>query len=298
LFSPIQERWKGGPPDQPTKMSRRLIVQVRWGKMAWHKSTIAPGQTLQVGRSEQAGLTIPHDEFMFPLHFELAWDGENCQFRNLTSNNRTLLDGLAVATGEISNGSWVRAGMTDFSIHVEGATPSRALAQPDIPKLMAHKAQVLEMLRALDTPLFAVVDAARDSRILVLLRESVEECRSLYEGPQGDSLEEVAPYLVTLPKGSRLLEALVWEGWGKRWGIYLACTRPFFEVRRHLRKFLMVETEDADSRLYFRFHDPQVLELFLSSCSREQEQLLFEHIDHFLLETSEGEARLKQVQKK
>jgi hypothetical protein len=282
-----------GPPKQSTEPSRQLIVQVRWGKMACHKAIIAPGQVLQVGRSEQAGLAVPHDQLMAPLHFELAWNGKNCQFRNLAGINKTLLDGLAVVTGEVFNGSWVRAGMTDFSVYVEGATPPKVFAEPDTAELMAHKTQTLELLRSLKAPLFAVVDAARDPRILVLLRESVEEHRSLYEGPQGDSLEEVAPYLVTLPKGSRLLESLVWEGWGKSWGIYLACSHPFVDVRRHLRKFLMVEAENVESRLYFRFYDPRVLQVFLSSCSREQEQLLFKDIDYFLLEASNNNALMK-----
>ncbi|MDC0711148.1 DUF4123 domain-containing protein [Stigmatella sp. ncwal1] len=133
-----------------------------------------------------------------------------------------------------------------------------------------------------------MVDVARDPRILVLLRESVEQCHSLYEGPQGLALAEVAPYLVSLPKESRLLEALVREGWGKNWGLFLTCPLPFGEVRRHLRKFLMVQLEDNDARFYFRFYDPRVLGPMLPLYTEEQRKEFFGAIDRFVLETSDG----------
>lgn len=54
----------------------------------------------------------------------------------------------------------------------------------------------LEALRAeaAKDSLYAIVDTARDDRILELLREHVEPHKSLYEGAEGESLDEVAPY--------------------------------------------------------------------------------------------------------
>ena len=70
----------------------------------------------------------------------------------------------------------------------------------------ATRAKVaLDALIELDRPLYAVLDAARDDRVLTVVRESVEEYRSLYEGIEGEALAHVAPYLVSPPKGSRLL---------------------------------------------------------------------------------------------
>lgn len=79
----------------------------------------------------------------------------------------------------------------------------------------AQVSQALTLLRAEadKAPLFALLDAARDRRILELCRESVEEHRSLYDGLEGEKLAEAAPYLVAFEPGSRLLEALVREGW-------------------------------------------------------------------------------------
>ena len=132
-----------------------------------------------------------------------------------------------------------------------------------------------------------MLDAARDERVLTLLQESIDEYRSLYEGPQGTALESVAPYLVQLQKDSRLLGALVQEGWGNHWGIYFTSSASFIEVRRHLRKFLMIELEGDPGRFYFRFYDPRVLHSFLPTCSAEQRKDFFGPIARLFYETRE-----------
>jgi Domain of unknown function (DUF4123) len=98
-----------------------------------------------------------------------------------------------------------------------------------------------------------------------------------------------APYLVRLPKGARLLKQLVLEGWGKGWGIYLTCQRPFDEVRTHLRRFLMVMNDQTEERMFFRFYDPQALRLFLPTCAPRQKAQFFGEIGAFLAENKDGE---------
>ncbi|MEZ4302132.1 MAG: DUF4123 domain-containing protein [Polyangiaceae bacterium] len=144
------------------------------------------------------------------------------------------------------------------------------------------------MLRTQTGPLFAVLDAARDPRVLELLRESVEPHHLLFEGTQGEALAEQAPYLVELPPETRLLDKLVLEGWGKRWGIYLTSPRPLRDVRRHLRRFLMVQDEATGERLYFRFFDPRVLEGFLAESNLRQREQLFSDITAFFAEGDGG----------
>jgi hypothetical protein len=133
--------------------------------------------------------------------------------------------------------------------------------------------RALEELRdeARREPLYAVLDGARDERILELLREHVEAHRSLYDGAEGETFEDVAPYLVgPMREDSALLDKLVMEGWGKRWGIYFTSRDRFAEVRRHWRRFLMVELEEAGERVYFRFYDPWVLRVFWETCDERQ----------------------------
>jgi transposase-like protein len=136
--------------------------------------------------------------------------------------------------------------------------------------------------------LHAVLDAARSDRILQVLREAVEEHRSLYEGVKGIALEDVAPYLVRLPADSRLLAQLVREGWMRRWGIFLEGHVPARELRRHLRRFLMIEAENGEP-LYFRYYDPACLRDFWPTCSKRQLTELCGPLGAFLVEGERGE---------
>ncbi len=264
----------------------RLILQIRWGLQSFQKAVLHPGQTLQVGRDDAAGMRVLHDEFISPLHFELRWDGKICRLLDLNSALGTWLDGKPVLDAEASHGSWVRAGRTDFSLYQEGATPDTPILVSA--ELAAAKERALALLNQQETPLFAVLDAARDERILPLLREHVDNCRSLYEGTQGDVLAEVAPYLVHFSANSNLLEELLEKGWGQSWGVYLNCELPFVEVRRHLRKFLMVQVEDSTEHLYLRYYDPRVLKTFLETSAEEQIHKFIGPLDRYIFETQDG----------
>jgi hypothetical protein len=149
--------------------------------------------------------------------------------------------------------------------------------------------KALEALRASGTPLFAVLDAARTKQVLRLLQSSEEQHQSLYEGPEAKKLSSVAPYLLSLPANCTTLEHLVSQGWGQYWGIYLSCQLPFKELRRHLRRFLLVESAETREQLYFRFYDPRVLRVFLPTCTNQQREAFFGEIECFWLESPKGE---------
>src|SRR5262249_36585829 len=144
----------------------------------------------------------------------------------------------------------------------------------------------LEVLRGVQEPLFALLDAARDPRVLQLLRASGEQYQSLYEGPKGEELAEFAPYLVSLPPGSQLHQVLVREGGGERWGACHTCPQPFKEVRGPFRRFLLVKNHDG-RELYFRFYDPRVLRIFLPTCTPEETAQFFGPVSCFLLEAED-----------
>lgn len=137
-------------------------------------------------------------------------------------------------------------------------------------------------------PLYTVLDASRDMRILEILQVAGAQRRSLYEGPQGDALASVAPYLVTLLPDSPLLRTIVREGWNKGWGIYLTSHLPFLELRRHLRKFLLVRVEGSRERFYFRFYDPDIINSFLQTCTPAQRLEFFGNIERFLFKDTGG----------
>ncbi len=283
----------------PADALPRAVVEIRFGPLRGTKATIAPGQRLSVGRTERADLMVPHDLGIAAVHFHVAWDGSTCRVESLRAEayadlrttlenaGLTLVNGERVDAGTVKNGDWIKAGNTVVMVYVEGTTPPR-------PEKPGHGApapvrhQALAALQAEPAPLFAVLDAARDRRVLELLRESVEEHRSLYEGVKGEAMGEEAPYLVALPHGSRLLQRLVLEGWGKRWGIYLTSKRPADEVRTHFRRVTMVTDDETEQRLYFRFLDRRVLSGFLPDATPRPGQLLLGVIDSFLLEGDQG----------
>ena len=272
---------------------QRAIVEVRWAKVPASRAVIEPGGALRVGRTERADLTVPEDRAMSALHCELRWDGEKCRVADLASQQGTWLNGERVEAGEVKNGDWIRAGNTVLSVYLEGATPPRresGLKGGGADRLTPLQEDVLAALHAEPEPLFAVLDAARGPRVLEVLHESVEEYQSLYEGMQGEALARQAPYLVRVPKGSRLSEQLVLEGWGNAWRIYLTCQRPFKEVRSQLRRLLMVANDQTGERMFFRFYDPQMLRLFLPTCAVRQKEQIFGEIRAFLVENKDGEA--------
>ena len=144
----------------------------------------------------------------------------------------------------------------------------------------------LRVLERQPDPVFAVLDAARDDAVLATLRGQ-SECAyaSLYdEDPRHASLAAFAPYLVGLHRSGPFLEALLRRSWAQSWGIFLTCSLPFDEVRRHLRRFLLVQHEDG-RELYFRFYDPRVLRAFLPTCTPEQSHAFYGPIGGFFAES-------------
>ena len=268
----------------------RVVVLIDWGSKRWQKALIAPGERLRVGRFERADLVLPHDAAMSGLHFEISWDGARCAMRDMGSLQGTSLNGERVTEGEVEHGDFIQAGATTFSVYIEERLPPWA-PPPDEPGATEEaRRTALAALSSEQAPLHAVLDAAVEPRILTLLRAAPERAQSLYEGQEGEELEDVAPYLVALPKGCWLLERLVDEGWGRRWGSYVVSRRPFAEVRRRLRKNLVVKEKGTGDEIYFRFYDPEIL----AAAARvyragRQRQTLFEDIDAYVVEGRAGE---------
>jgi hypothetical protein len=269
-----------------TASPKRAILEVRSGAQAGRRVVLTPGETLRVGRTEVASLVIPQDPHLAGLHFELGWDGSKCLLRDLGSRDGTLREGEAVREGEVSSGSWLRAGETDFSVYFEAHTPPPKAPSP----LDRAHTKALEVLSAEveKGTLFAVLDAARSERVRFLLAEAVDEYRSLYDGIEAYTMAEVAPYVVRLQKDSHLLGRLVEEGWGQSWGVYFTSSAAFRDVRAHLQQLLFVKTKEDDRLLQFRFYDPRVLRIFLPTCTVRQKSEIHKQVDRFLCEDELG----------
>jgi Domain of unknown function (DUF4123) len=163
-------------------------------------------------------------------------------------------------------------------------SPPSAKAPLEAITLTPLQQDLVNILRNIGGPLFALLDATRDPlRILGMLRSSGEEYQSLYEGMQGKMLEAYAPYLVGFPKESQLLETLVAQGWGKRWGIFVVSAADFKSLRKHFRTFLMVKSPEGE-KLYFRYYDPGVLRVYLPTCNLEETNFVFGPVAAYLCE--------------
>ena len=137
------------------------------------------------------------------------------------------------------------------------------------------------------TSLFAVLDGARDPLVLNILTSSGAEHDCLFSGRLDPALRTAAPYLVRLLPGSALCESLIEQGWGRAWGLYVAARGDLHQVRRHLRSFLRVETEDR-KKLFFRYYDPRVLRAFLPTCDATQLRQIFGPIERFDMEAPDS----------
>jgi len=130
---------------------------------------------------------------------------------------------------------------------------------------------------------YAVLDGARDERIRSLISASQLVHASLYAGEQPVELLSVAPFLVRLDRANPRAASLWEQAWGRGWGIFLEAPVPLEQVRRQLRKFLLVEDPRGRS-MYFRYYDPRVLRAFLSACTEEERQEFHGPIRKFLFE--------------
>jgi hypothetical protein len=156
--------------------------------------------------------------------------------------------------------------------------------------------------------LFAVVDAARTfglPKFLVPagLRASDSApgqpirigqkgwIQCLYEGKSALELRDFAPYLIEIGGEVGVLETLLEKGWGQSWGIWFTCPLPFAEVRRHLRRFLMVKVE-GEADMFFRFYDPRVLRVYLPTCTAEERAEFFGPITELFVEDEDPSACL------
>jgi hypothetical protein len=166
---------------------------------------------------------------------------------------------------------------------IGSASPMSLLDAPWLPPLTSVTAKLLEALRGEFQPLYAILDSARDPLVLAVLFQCDQEYQSLYEGPEGEELSVVAPYLVRLPKDSPLLEVVARTSWGKSWGVFFTSDSPFAEVRKHLRYFLMVKLPEG-KQVYFRFYDPRVLRVYLPTCTADEMRSFFGPIKCFLME--------------
>lgn len=269
-----------------------LLLEVKSGPSKGKGVRLQPGQSVRVGRSSKSDFVLPNDGHLSGMHFEVAVDDSDCHLRDLKSTNGTLLNGQKIAETFLHDGDTIVAGNTVFRARMLIGTARGSDSGPPVPTDTTPLLRLLTLLRSDYQPLYAILDGARDVRVLDLLRQSKEEYQSLYDGAEGDNLAQVAPYLVRLDKDSLVLASMIFEGWGNSWGVYLSCPEDFQRLRTHLRRFLDVQLPDG-KQVYFRFYDPRVLRLFLPTCPADETSQFFGPIKHYVIEAEQPDQLLQ-----
>ena len=141
------------------------------------------------------------------------------------------------------------------------------------------------------TQVHAVVDAARDPRLIGLLDTTGLERCCLFAGPLSPALRAAAPHLVHLAPDARFTRAFLQLGWTGNWGVLTLAppdvTLPL--LRRHLRTLLRVRDETGRT-LMFRFYDPRVLRAYLPTCTAMEWQAVFGPVHQFICPPATSEA--------
>jgi hypothetical protein len=131
--------------------------------------------------------------------------------------------------------------------------------------------------------LYAILDAARDTRIYSRLAELEAEVASLFRGEQAQELAAVAPYLVPLYRDDAFTHWLFTYGWGNSWGVFVESPVGLADLRRHFQGFIMVYDEDGKP-LYFRYYDPRVFRVYLPTCSEAELKTVFGPVSSYYVE--------------
>ncbi len=278
-----------------------FILRIESGPHAGTALPIPSGGVIRVGRTERADYTIADDTFLSGVHFEVRSDGRTCTLLDLNSSNGTTIRGARITQSALMPGDRFTAGRTEFLLVAEAApvtvAPVTAAPVAEAPPAAASPVKAVEPIEPLDAkgkerllkemrtnlqPLYAVLDAAHDSKILAVLSKYKCEYASLFHTDLAPELIRFAPFIVALPPTSPAMEPLVELGWGKDWGIYLTSAASGGELIQFLRR-LLISTQPDGQQVLLRFYDPRVLRTLLSNAAPQQWSYFFGPVRSYLM---------------
>lgn len=130
---------------------------------------------------------------------------------------------------------------------------------------------------------YIIIDAAIwDFYMDDILYELDVECHSLFATRGADlELDTVAPYIIKI--NDVIIEWLRKGAKKELRLLYLQTDETIEGIRKHLRRFLRVKTEDG-RWLFFRFYDPYVINAVIPVLKKEQLEDFFSKISFLLTE--------------
>jgi hypothetical protein len=132
---------------------------------------------------------------------------------------------------------------------------------------------------AFDGRLYAILDACDEPVVPTKVAEiGPDRAISLFRGRAEHEQWAFAPYLAKVD--GMLLDWIIATLWGKPWGIFAMAEYDLLAVRKHFRRFLIVEEPDGGT-MYFRYYDPRILAAFLPTCTNAELEEFFGPIKAF-----------------
>jgi hypothetical protein len=140
-----------------------------------------------------------------------------------------------------------------------------------------------ELFREALSPRYVLIDAALWENDIDDVLLSNVTYRSLFRGSTGEKLWNVAPYLVDVSSNEEFIKKIKGKNTVERRVAWLHSSLDIDALRKHLRRFLRMKTEDG-RYLYFRFYDPYVVNTVLPNLTQEQVNEFFEPIEYIIAE--------------
>jgi pSer/pThr/pTyr-binding forkhead associated (FHA) protein len=292
-----------------------VILEATAGPIAGRNIEIVSGTALRIGRTAKSDYAIGEDSYLSSLHFSVACDGTQCRVRDLGSSNGTFVNGDRITDRIALEGDSVAAGGSTFVVHLEPSAPAadasstvedaptikypatsrpldRTAAVPRRERAPAWtgfsrtQSVLLNALYRDGEPVYAVLDAIRDARIPTFLEASGEQYARV------DESNPASPFLVLVPRQSRLLDVLIKDGWNHGWGFYFTATIGFENALWHWRSFVTLRNENGQA-VTFRFWDPRVIRAVVPAMTPEESAGIFGLISRFIVEGDKPEVAVE-----
>lgn len=136
--------------------------------------------------------------------------------------------------------------------------------------------------------LWAILDACNEPAVPPQVAGlGPEKAVSLYRGQAEHEQWAVAPYLAKVDE--TVLDWILQTLWKKHWGIFAVAECDLKDLRKHFRRFLIVEDPDGET-MYFRYYDPRVLPVFLPTCTRDELKTFFGPLKAYAVGEAESES--------
>lgn len=105
-------------------MGLLLALEIESGPRIGEKIWLRKNQVYRIGRTDHADFAIPDDNTISGTHFLVEANEACCRLRDLQSRNGTRLNGQLIAEAALLDGDVIRAGNTEFRVHLKGVSYS------------------------------------------------------------------------------------------------------------------------------------------------------------------------------